>query len=325
MPELSPQRWLIYALGGGLGHFHRAIAMGRAATSRGHYIKILTNSRFANLIPWKNEIKKNTEVKIIPHSANPRETIQQIYNNLNYDDYDRLIVDTFPRGLAGELPALIEGIRKPKILVSRYIKPSYIENFNLFEEIKKYDLIFSIEQIAPFANYTNSISTDPWLICNSNELLSKIMARCRLKIDPKDNRPLIVVCGTGNHSDIDYFNSLTKKLKFEIKDWIVRLTSPIPNVGDLNAWPLLQLMQGIEVLVGAGGYNIVHESRATGTPLLALPKVRLYDNQLKRLKNSETFKSINHLIDQLPLHPSPNKSIEFKNGVVQAAKLIEGF
>ena len=103
------------------------------------------------------------------------------------------------------------------------------------------------------------------------------------------------------------------------------MTSPIPNVGDLNAWPLLQLMQGIEVLVGAGGYNIVHESRATGTPLLALPKVRLYDNQLKRLKNSETFKSINHLIDQLPLHPLPNKSIEFKNGVVQAAKLIEGF
>ena len=45
MPELSPQRWLIYALGGGLGHFHRAIAMGRAATSRGHYIKILTNDK----------------------------------------------------------------------------------------------------------------------------------------------------------------------------------------------------------------------------------------------------------------------------------------
>ena len=43
MPEFSPQRWLIYALGGGLGHFHRAIAMGRAATLRGHYIKILTN------------------------------------------------------------------------------------------------------------------------------------------------------------------------------------------------------------------------------------------------------------------------------------------
>ncbi len=37
-------------------------------------------------------------------------------------------------------------------------------------------------------------------------------------------------------------------------------------------WPLLEVMAGIDVLVGSGGYNTVHEARATATPLVALAR-----------------------------------------------------
>ncbi len=37
-------------------------------------------------------------------------------------------------------------------------------------------------------------------------------------------------------------------------------------------WPALAAMRGIDVLVGAGGYNTVQEARATGTPLVALAR-----------------------------------------------------
>nr|AAK64436.1 unknown [Myxococcus xanthus DZF1] len=37
-------RWLVYALGGGMGHLTRASALARAASRRGHAVVLLTNS-----------------------------------------------------------------------------------------------------------------------------------------------------------------------------------------------------------------------------------------------------------------------------------------
>ena len=321
----SSQKWLIYALGGGLGHFHRALALSRAATLNGNKVKIISNSQFACLIPWKDEIGKNIEVVTVPHTEDKLGTAKLIHNQLNNNDYDRLVIDTFPRGLAGELPNILGNIDVPKFLVSRYLNSVYIKKFNLYAEIEKYNMVFSIERIAPFKKCNNSILTEPWLMYNSDELYPREKARLYLGLESDDKRPLIVVCGTGNQDDAHYYSVLAEKLKNKLSQWNVIFNSPFFGLGHLNAWPLLKYIQGIDALVGAGGYNLVHESRQTKTPLFAEPKKRLYDDQLERLVSNECYKSIEDLVFKLRSCSFTKKKSEFENGVAQSVKLIECF
>jgi len=321
----SSQKWLIYALGGGLGHFHRALALSRVATLNGNKVKIISNSQFACLIPWKDEIGKNIEVVIIPHKEDKLGTAKLVHNQLNNSDYDRLVIDTFPRGLAGELPDILGNIDVPKFLVSRYLNSDYVKKFNLHAEIEKYNLVFSIEKIAPFKKCINSILTEPWLMYSSNELYPREKARLCLGLEPDDRRPLIVVCGAGNQDDIHYFSVLAEKLKNKLDQWNVIFNSPVFGLSHLNAWPLLKYFQGIDALVGAGGYNLVHESRQTKTPLFSQPKKRLYDDQYERLVSNECYESIEDLVFKLRSCSFSKKKNEFENGVVQSVKLIESF
>jgi UDP:flavonoid glycosyltransferase YjiC (YdhE family) len=63
------------------------------------------------------------------------------------------------------------------------------------------------------------------------------------------------------------------------------------RVRSLSHWPLVELLRGVDVLVGAGGYHTVQEARAAGVPLVALPQRRLYDRQERRLHEHETADS----------------------------------
>jgi hypothetical protein len=321
----SSQKWLIYALGGGLGHFHRALALSRAATLNGNKVKIISNSRFANLIPWKDEIGKDIEVVSIPHTEDKFGTAKLIQNQLYNNNYDRLVVDTFPRGLAGELPNILGNINVPKFLVSRYLNSDYIIKFNLYAEIEQYNMVFSVERIAPFIKCNNSILTEPWLMFSSNELYPREQARLCLGLESDDKRPLVVVCASGDQDDIHYFSLLAEKLKNKLVEWNVFFNSPVSRSGHMNAWPLLKYIRGIDALVGAGGYNLVHESRQTKTPLFAEPKKRLYDDQHERLVSNECYKSIEDLVFKLRSCSFTKKKSEFESGVVQSVTLIESF
>ena len=131
MPQ-SSQKWMIYSLGGGLGHFQRALSLGRAATQFGYQVHIISNSRFLNCIPWRKEIDNSDfKLTVIPHSIDRIKTISHVREILTNVDYDRLIVDTFPRGIAGELPEIIDDLKIPKILASRFLNPAYVNKFNL--------------------------------------------------------------------------------------------------------------------------------------------------------------------------------------------------
>jgi hypothetical protein len=73
---------------------------------------------------------------------------------------------------------------------------------------------------------------------------------------------------------------------------LVRLAAPeegpLPaGVEPVRHYPLLELLAGVDLVVGAGGYNTVHEARACRRPLLALARPRLYDRQARRLTSGE--------------------------------------
>ena len=218
----------------------------------------------------------------------------------------------------------------------KFCSDSMIEKFKRFNvitdyilskliEIEKYNLVFSIEKIAPFKKCSNSILTEPWLMYSSNELHPREKARLCLGLEANDRRQLIVVCWAGNQDDIHYFYALAEKLKNKLDQCNVIFNSPVFGLSHLNAWPLLKYIQGIDALVGEGGYNLVHESRQTKTPLFSQPKKRLYDDQYERLVANECYESIEDLVFKLRSCSFSKKKSEFENGLVQSVKLIESF
>ncbi len=321
----SSQKWMIYSLGGGLGHFQRALSLGRAATQFGYQVHIISNSRFLNCIPWRKEID-NSDVKltVIPHSIDRIKTISHVREILTNVDYDRLIVDTFPRGIAGELPEIMDDLKIPKILVSRFLNPAYVKKFNLQNEIRRYQLIISIEKTAPFIDSHLSKTTAPWLLFNHNELYSRKRARMHFGLNQMDENPLIVICGTGNKEELKFFSSLADELKRKLTNSDILFNSPANQPGQMGIWPLLKFIHGVDVLIGSGGYNLVHESRLTETQLFAFPQKRLYDNQFLRLTPDECCNTPEELIYRI--EETCNKTVKastYENGVFSAVKMIE--
>ena len=80
----------------------------------------------------------------------------------------------------------------------------------------------------------------------------------------------------------------------------------------------------MDVLIGSGGYNLVHESRLTETQLFAFPQKRLYDNQFLRLTPNEYCESPEELIYRIEM--TCNKKVKtstYENGAITAVKMIE--
>jgi hypothetical protein len=135
--EQAERGWLIYALGGGWGHLQRALSLARIAGP----IRILTNSRYAE----------------VGHAlACPKGGLINL-----------LLVDTFPRGLLGELVNVLPKLTIPKILIHRDLNPRYVAQTNLRQFVlDNYDLVLVAgePETAPFADLPIARQTAPWLI-----------------------------------------------------------------------------------------------------------------------------------------------------------------
>jgi hypothetical protein len=319
----APQHWKIYALGGGLGHFHRALALGRAATARGHAVRILANTRFAPHIPWEPELGERGAVTFIPPDASREATGAAVADWLAASDCDRLIVDTFPRGLAGELPDLLPAVPVPKTLVHRDLDPKYVEKYNLHEAAAQFDQLLLPGEDSPFAELPNARRTGPWLIRDAQDLLPASEARAMLGMDADDSRRLLLVCSTGRADEESKMKQLAGELNVLADDWCTRLISPIPGRGQLAVWPLLPMLAGVDALVGTGGYNLVHEARVTGTPLLARAQPRRYDRQFARLHPNECVSDVSGILSRLQSLPPRSRPQAFPNAVHQAAEWVE--
>ncbi|MDC0066886.1 hypothetical protein OAK16_04735 [Verrucomicrobia bacterium] len=320
------QRWKLYALGGGLGHLQRSLALARAAIRKGHYVDIICNSRFSKFIPWEGELGDSGSLTIIDNKSSIKKTFESIIKWITNDDFDQLIIDTLPRGIVGELKDIIKSIKKPKTFIHRDLNPDYVKQFNLKEFIKQYDLIIVPGEKNPIKDINQLSfchSTDPWLIRNYSEIKNKNLARVKLEMDPNDIRPLAIISMTGNLDEERLFLKLKTELQNSISGWVIKTVSPIPEIADLRIWPLLEIINGVDMIIGAGGYNTVNEVRVTRTPFIGHPLSRMYDRQEKRLKDDEIYKQINEISKFLQKNSIRTDCNPFINGTFKAVELIE--
>lgn len=294
--------WLIYALGGGWGHLVRALALGRIAAAR-HPVIIVCNSPYtADLLLYAAgdeeylPIVEGCYIHAIPASATSAQTYHMVVDLLTAEPYKCLIVDTFPRGLGGELNKLLPQMPDTaKVLVRRDINPEFVASQGLQEFVAaNFELVLAPD-FNPFEGLGYSASkftlvnhTTPWLIRSPSELGGRAVAMSRLKLDPNQNSKLVLVCAAGNAEELSLYGQVTIGLDAAFPDVVVRCLAPerppqVPKHLWQFHWPAMECFPAADVVVGAGGYNTVYECLAVGVPLVAFAMKRQYDRQKMRL------------------------------------------
>ncbi|NMO18002.1 hypothetical protein HPC49_14850 [Pyxidicoccus fallax] len=326
---MAALRWLVYALGGGMGHLTRACALARLAARRGHAVTLLTNSPFAPGLPLDAVLGPGVTVWRPGATLDKQGVREAVARWLDAERPDVFVVDTFPRGLGGELAPLLPGLRARKVLIHRDLNPAYVERFDVARAVDAFDLLLVPGEDAPFAGHPRAVRTAPWLLLEEGELLSRAEARGRLGVAAEEARPVVAVMGCGTPAEVEEAGDIAARLQSRLEGsavvrWLVppgareprapasdeglpsrsvRATAlpapPHPSDALLaTVWPALAVLPGVDVLVGAGGYNTVHEARATGTPLMALARARLYDRQALRLRAEERADSVEAWVER---------------------------
>jgi len=317
--------WLIYALGGGWGHLTRAVSLAQAAEPH-HKVRILTNSPYVAPV-WKTMPELDLislDPKLDFATARDR-TIQQIV----IADAVCLIVDTFPRGLGGELAPLFKSLRAIRVLVHRDLSPRYVAQGGLRNFVRSaYDLVLipGEDEATAFASLPLAVVTAPWLVRNP----------------PRNRKPRrrrrILVCASGYANELPWYAAVVSCLRALDSNVDVRCVAPVcppgcPREYWVAHWPASDLFAAADVVIGGAGYNTIRECVAGQVPLIARPWPRKYDRQWLRAQRAaktggvtivqEPTEAARAAIDQIKRARPPQARTEVRNGAAEAVDIIE--
>ena len=321
MAARSSPDWLIYALGGGWGHLTRAVALARAA-SPSRSVRILTSSPYAShVLSAMPELDLAIVDESLPVAAAREQAIRQI----QAASAPCLIVDTFPRGLVGELANILHSMPGTKVLVHRDLNPRYVSVAGLRRFVaSRYDLVL-IPGETEGAAFPGTV-TAPWLIREPGE-------------HPAASGPVrILVSASGPAGELAWYGETVACLLALHPPAAVRCFAPTcppgcPRECWIMHWPASDLYASAGVIIGGGGYNTIHECLAYNIPLIARPWPRKYDRQWLRAKRAARRGSVTIVkqpreaalaaMRELTAGPPHHPSFPFRNGAKEAAALIE--
>jgi len=253
---------LIYALGGGWGHVTRAAALARAIGPAAR-VRILANSPFVEIV---QAAMPELGIEAISAGEDAASRIAREKPGV----VDVLVVDTFPRGLGGELATLLPSLRARKVLIHRDLKPEYVAWADLRSFVgAHYDRVICPGERGPLADLGRAIYTAPWIV------------RPPIAVKPGVD---VIVCAGGNADEMPWYGEVAALLARDIS---VRCLAPelphgCPAELWLRHWPSIDWIASAGAAVGGAGYNTVNECLALSVPLVARPWPRKYDRQRLR-------------------------------------------
>jgi predicted glycosyltransferase len=316
--------WLIYALGGGWGHLTRAVSLARVALTQ-HRVRILTNSPYADRV---RKALPELELIALDPSLDVATARRETIRHIEAAPPECLIVDTFPRGLGGELAGLLQSLAATKVLVHRDLNPRYVTQAGLREFVRStYDLVLIPGQGegSAFTDLPAAVITKPWLI-----------------VDPPaastlGQQPRVVVCASGHACELAWYGSVVAELRALDPRVNVRCVAPTcppgcPEECWMEHWPAADLYAAAHAVIGGAGYNTIYECAACQVPLIARPWPRKYDRQWLRARRAATNGRVTIVktpkeaaqaaLDQIR-RPQPRRFVvEIQNGARDAAALI---
>ena len=285
--------FLHYALGGGLGHLVRQVAIARSLqqqTDGKSGSTIVANSEFAPTVARLVAQENGDQIRfeLLPSDCSPTDAESLLEKLLASQRFDCLVVDVFPRGLGGELVnCFANHSALPKILIARNLPPDYLQQFEVESFVQRnFPQVFRIEPEAPFEGLPQSQLTCPVVFQSSPTKTKPIATR------PDQHRILVV--GSGTSAECQAMRKLAEDLK-------VITNASYPDSGsrpyefcfhgptsdlddDRFCWPPSSQLAGFDLVIGNAGYNLFWETQLSQTPAILLARSRKYDDQSVRSK-----------------------------------------
>ena len=276
-----------YAFGGGMGHVTRAAAILRHVPRLSHLRPVVvTNAVYP--LPLVTEgiaYVHLGETEPAALAAKLRATLDALRPTL-------LVMDVFPHGVVGEMADVIPSLSCARALVCRRLRPQYSRR--LAAEVAGFDLALCVEPPAPRLPIP-VVDCSPVLLRDPGELPSRLEARALLGVAP-DERAVLAVSTEDAHDTSRLF-ALIARLAADLRPpprlfWASPSLEPVSRTeaycrGErLEHYPLLEVLSGADVLVGASGYNLFTEVNAVGVPTVFVPRERRYDDQQRRAKDA---------------------------------------
>lgn len=329
---------MVYAAGGGYGHCVRAISLARAAKKENKKRKVALVAN-QSAVTRLASIARSSQIELFGLNdacsvQSFRDQSKQLLSRLRFSS---LIVDSFPRGIVGELTDVISAREYSKVLVHRDISPDYLNKTPVAKAISHFCLILVPGEPAPLANDEKAIRTTPWVLLDSSELFSRCEAHEVLRI-ADSGMPVCLISLSGKEHERVFFSRIALKLVKELGDKIqFKVCGDVPDIWQqelksisVKYWPLLKLLGGVDWLIGAGGYNTVFESKLAGAKFFGFPQERLYDRQRRRIDNKNLYTDPDVLISDLKALRGTwasdasrhRNQIRYKNGVHRAVQEI---
>jgi hypothetical protein len=328
-------RCFYYALGGGLGHGVRTLALARQlARALGGRHLLLINTPFAPCLVGAAAAESCLSCQTLLSSASPAECLDAVRQTLATFDPDLFLADTFPRGLGGELaPALPEWGKGFRVLISRALPRAYVEAYGLAAFARRqYHLMLAPGEPSPLEGRAEIYQTKAFLVRDFEELPTPAHAAALLGTTP--DRPVVLLVGSGTAAECREMEDLAEQLQAGWPGHFPPLRLALPpgrptRPGRFSGtlithFPLLECFPAVRLLVGGGGYNLVQEARALGLPGVFRPRPRKYDDQKSRVGPENQFDHFDQLRKALAteLRKPRQGGVPYANGAREAALVI---
>lgn len=265
-----------YALGGGLGHLTRGLALARQWSR-------LRTEPFVLFASSPISVAEPATLLRLEDRTPPPERLRRLVRELAAALKPALFaVDAFPAGILGELPELLPELSCPTAAVVRRLQSRWVEAWDLPQLLPRYTTVVAAEA---GLNFLSDRASPPILIRRREEVLSR--AEARGAFGAAEDIPLILTVTTGLTPADQGLQGLSVKIARRLGAEL-RLVSPHPP-GPLpapyvNHFPLAEWLPAADLVIAPCGYNLFHETRALGIPAVWVPQPRLYDDQFARAK-----------------------------------------
>jgi len=193
---------------------------------------------------------------------------------------DVMLVDTFPGGSFGELVTSLE-LAKHRVLVQRRVR----------EHVAATDAYAALLPLYDDVIVPDDRGTGPILLRERPEQLDREAARKALGAK---GRAVYVTLGCG--ADVSAPSVLPELVRGVVAKGHHAVVAAGPLYmgeelrGDGITWMTryapVELMQGLDVALAAGGYNTFHELMFSGVPTVFLPQPRISDDQAERVERA---------------------------------------
>ena len=211
MDRNGPHSFLHYALGGGLGHIVRQLAIANSVQKQvagKSKSTIVTTSEFAPLIAQlvAHQDHDHIQFELLPPNCLPTESEHLLSKLIDSKPFACLVVDVFPRGLGGELVnCFAKQLNLPKVLVARNLPSAYLHQYQVESFVENnYQRVFRIEPEAPFENLPQSQLTCP--VVSQSATTSPTPATTR------DDERRVLVIGSGTQAECQELRRLADDL-----------------------------------------------------------------------------------------------------------------